>query len=115
MQESGGNVRVRSTASWQGIVNTGIMQAHNGVTFDPDNPEGSIWQMINDGTMGTTSRDGMKQCLDHRGGNYYLAFREYNSGASGVNLQHLGDGMGATGPYVEKIANRLMGHVWAEM
>jgi len=114
MQESGGNVRVTSTSSWQGVHNTGIMQAHNGVSFNSADPAGSIRQMIVDGTEGTASGDGLKQCLQHQG-NYYAAFREYNSGAIGTNVKNLNDGGGATGDYVDKIANRLMGHVWAGM
>lgn len=115
MQESGGNVRVSSTTSWEGVVSTGIMQAHNGASFNSGDADGSICQMVRDGTMGTPSGDGLKQCLDHRGWNYYLKFREYNSGAQSFNIGDLGDGMGATGSYVEKMANRLMGHVWGDM
>ena len=85
MQESGGNVRVGNTSCWQGVVNTGIVQTHDGARFNPGNPEGSIRQMVVDGTIGTSSGDGLKQCLEHRGWNYYVAFREYNSGALGVN------------------------------
>jgi LysM repeat protein len=114
MQESGGNLRVSSTSSWEGVHNTGIMQAHNGVSFNQYNPVGSIQQMIVDGTMGTSSGDGLLQCLQHQG-NYYAAFREYNSGRNGVNLQNLNDGMGATGNYVNDMANRLMGHIWDGM
>lgn len=66
MQESGGNVRVKSTSSWQGVHNTGIMQAHNGSVFSASNPVGSILQMVKDGTMGTSSGDGLLQCLQHQ-------------------------------------------------
>lgn len=115
LQESGGNVRVKSTSSWEGVHNTGLMQAHNGSSFDESDPKGSIEKMVRDGTMGTKWGDGLVQCLKHQGGDYYRAFREYNSGRLGVNVKDLSDGMGATDDYVEKMANRLLGHTWAGM
>lgn len=30
-------------------------------------------------------------------------------------MKNLSDGMGATNDYVEKMANRLMGHIWNGM
>lgn len=48
VQESGGNVRVGSTEN--GVRNPGLMQSHNGVSFDANNPEGSILQMVRDGS-----------------------------------------------------------------
>ncbi|KAH8651545.1 hypothetical protein BGZ60DRAFT_361833, partial [Tricladium varicosporioides] len=104
MQESGGNVHVGNT--FNGIVNTGIMQAFNGVNFDPNNEEGSILQMIRDGSEGSSNGPGLKQALAQYG-NYYIAFRTYNSGSP--NLADLNDARGATGDYVQKMANRLMG------
>jgi LysM repeat protein len=110
MQESGGNVRVGNT--FNGVNNTGIMQAFNGVSFDPNNPSGSILQMIRDGTEGTASGPGLKQAYAQYG-NYYIAFRIYNSGS--VDLADLNDPKGATAAYVVDTANRLMGHTWAGM
>ncbi|KAL8992455.1 MAG: hypothetical protein Q9169_007094 [Polycauliona sp. 2 TL-2023] len=104
VQESGGNVRVGSTNN--GVRNPGIMQSHNGVGFDERDPEGSILQMVRDGTEGTRDGDGLKQLVE-RYGNYYEAFRGYNSGS--VNKNDLNDPVGATGDYVQKAANRLMG------
>ncbi|KAL8647852.1 MAG: hypothetical protein Q9226_006258 [Calogaya cf. arnoldii] len=110
VQESGGNVRVGSTNN--GVHNPGIMQSHNGVSFNPADPEGSILQMVRDGTEGTIHGDGLKQ-LYAKYGNYYEAFRGYNSGS--VNKNDLNDPVGATGNYVQKAANRLMGHSWPGM
>jgi LysM repeat protein len=110
MQESGGNVRIPTTNN--GVRNPGIMQSHNGVAFDPAHPAESILQMVRDGTEGTKDGPGLKQ-LRAKYGNYYSAFRAYNSGS--VNEKDLNDPVGATGDYVQKTANRLMGHVWPGM
>lgn len=110
MQESGGNVRVGTTNN--GVGNPGIMQSHAGVAFNPSDPQGSILQMVRDGTEGTASGDGLKQ-LYAKYGNYYEAFRGYNSGS--VDKANLNDPVGATGTYVQSVANRLMGHKWAGM
>lgn len=94
-----------------GINNTGLMQAHNGVSFDPNNPQKSITQMVRDGTAGVpgpTGGDGLQQ-LVHRYGNFFVACRGYNSGDGGIRMQNLSDGGGATSSYVSDIANRLMG------
>jgi hypothetical protein len=114
MQESSGNVHVQTTVSPDGSVrNPGLMQSHNGVEFDPSDPQGSILQMIKDGTLGTPSGDGLVQCLsgnsDPQYGdkNIYNAIRCYNSGS--VDKSNLNDAMGATTSYVSDIANRLMG------
>ncbi|OAG39866.1 hypothetical protein AYO21_05932 [Fonsecaea monophora] len=113
MQESGGNVRVHTTVSPDGTVrNPGIMQSHNGAEFNPQQAAQSILQMVRDGTEGTKSGDGLKQCFQHQG-NWYAALREYNSGR--VDVNDLNNGMGATGGYVRDVANRLMGHVWNGM
>lgn len=110
MQESGGNVRIPTTDN--GVRNPGLMQSHNGVEFNPGDPAGSILQMVRDGTEGTRDGDGLKQCFQHQG-NWYAAFREYNSGS--VNVNDLNDPVGATASYVRDAANRLMGHVWDNM
>ena len=110
MQESGGNVRVGTTNN--GVGNPGIMQSHAGVAFNPRDAQGSILQMVRDGTEGTSSGDGLKQ-LYARYHNYYEAFRGYNSGS--VDQRDLNDPVGATGTYVQSVANRLMGHKWPGM
>ncbi|KAL8685929.1 MAG: hypothetical protein Q9218_007461 [Villophora microphyllina] len=107
VQESGGNVRIPTTNN--GVRNPGIMQSHNGVAFNPADPRGSILQMVRDGTQGTRDGDGLMQ-LHKKYGNYYEAFRGYNSGS--VNRSNLNDPVGATADYVQKAANRLMGHSW---
>lgn len=88
------------------------MQSHNGVEFNPNDPAGSILQMIRDGTEGTKDGPGLKQ-LHAQYGDYYSAFRAYNSGS--VNANDLNDPVGATNTYVQSAANRLMGHVWNNM
>ncbi|KAL9624354.1 MAG: hypothetical protein Q9160_001316 [Pyrenula sp. 1 TL-2023] len=110
VQESGGNVRVPTTNN--GVRNPGLMQSHNGAEFNAADPAGSILQMVRDGTTGTRDGDGLKQCFEKQG-NWYAAFRMYNSGR--VNSGDLNDPVGATGGYVRDAANRLMGHVWAGM
>ncbi|KAN0096592.1 hypothetical protein V8E51_015397 [Hyaloscypha variabilis] len=110
MQESGGNVNVGNTNN--GVNNTGIMQAFNGVSFNPSDPAGSILQMVRDGTEGTASGPGFKQAFEQYG-NYYVALRVYNSGS--VDLNQLNDPLGATANYVADVANRLMGHTWPNM
>lgn len=107
MQESSGNVNVQTTISPDGSVrNPGLMQSHNGVAFDSNNPQGSILQMVRDGTEGTSSGDGLTQLLKQYG-DIYSALRGYNSGS--VNPNNLSDGLGATNSYVSDVANRLLG------
>ncbi|MCJ1284965.1 hypothetical protein MMC26_004302 [Xylographa opegraphella] len=110
VQESGGDVHVGSTNN--GVHNPGLMQSHNGVSFDANDAEGSILQMVRDGTEGTKDGDGLKQLLAQYG-NFYEAFRAYNSGA--VNTADMNDPKGATASYVRDAANRLMGHEWNGM
>jgi hypothetical protein len=93
--------------------NTGIMQAFDGANFDARDEAGSILQMIRDGTSGTAKGPGLRQNLEKWNGDIYVALRGYNSGS--VNLEDLNDPMGATPDYVQKIANRLMGHTWPGM
>lgn len=80
-------------------------QAYDGASFNPSDPAGSIRQMINDGAVGTSKGPGLKQAFDSKG-NWYSAFRKYNSGS--VNAADLNDPRGATGDYVQKVANRLV-------
>ena len=107
MQESQGNVHVRTTVSPDGSVrNPGLMQSHNGAEFSNADPRGSILQMVRDGVEGTKFGDGLTQ-LVRRYGNVYAALRGYNSGS--VDQSNLSNGLGATNSYVSDIANRLMG------
>lgn len=114
MQESGGNIYVATTPSPppNSVMNTGIMQAHDGTPLNIDNPGTSVLTMIREGTEGTPRGDGLKQCFA-KWGNWYEAFRAYNSGS--VNQGDLSDGLGATNRYVSDVANRLQGHVWDGM
>lgn len=113
MQESHGKVRVNSTTSpGAGVNNTGIMQAHNGASFDEADPQGSILRMVRDGAGGVpgpAGGDGYKQLLDRYGNDFYVAARGYNSGDLGINHQDLSSGGGATNAYCSDIANRLCG------
>ncbi|KAH8679972.1 hypothetical protein BGZ60DRAFT_401046 [Tricladium varicosporioides] len=114
VQESGGDPRVGDTAVTHR--NPGLMQSHNGVSFNPADPKGSILQMVRDGVEGTIGQpgggNGLKQELE-KYGNYYEAFRGYNSGS--VNKNDLNDPFQATGHYVVNMANRLVGHEWNTM
>ncbi|KAJ6256478.1 hypothetical protein Dda_8340 [Drechslerella dactyloides] len=92
---------------YNGVRNPGLMQSHNGAEFNPAAPVTTIRQMIIDGTMGTAYGDGLVQLLN-RYGNYYKAFRGYNSGSIAASGD-LSNGNGATPCYVSDIANRLLG------
>ncbi|CZT01403.1 hypothetical protein WAI453_006903 [Rhynchosporium graminicola] len=115
MQESGGNVRNPTTLSPAPdfVKNTGLMQAHNGQEWDERYPEWCVERMIRDGVQGTQYGDGLIQCFHKWDRNWYHACRAYNSGC--VNREDLSDGITATGHYVERIANRLIGNQWAGM
>lgn len=108
MQESSGNVHVISTNN--GVENNGLMQSHNGVSYDPSNPAKSILQMIKDGTLGTNGQpgggDGLEQTVQNFGG-LWQGIRAYNSGH--VDDSDLSDGLGSTNSYCSDVANRLMG------
>lgn len=120
MQESNGCVRVPTTEN--GVTNPGLMQSHDGtgtcvktvngaeVGVTPC-PKSTIHQMINDGTAGTSSGAGLKQCLAQATGSgatqYYQAARIYNSGSLAAS-GNLGQG-GATACYVSDLTNRLVG------
>jgi hypothetical protein len=89
MQVSSSNARVRTTNN--SVRNPDQMQSHNGVEFDPRNPDGSILQMIRDSTEGTKDGDGLKQCIA-KYENLYARLRAYNSGS--VKELDLTDGIG---------------------
>jgi glucan 1,3-beta-glucosidase len=108
--QSSGNVYVPCTNN--GVQNCGLMQAYAGsVSFDPNNPQGSITQMIIDGTQGTAQGGGLVQWFNNdnvganTGGNPYNVLRGYNSGS--INFGDLDDPQGATASYVSDVANRL--------
>ncbi|ESZ97766.1 hypothetical protein SBOR_1848 [Sclerotinia borealis F-4128] len=116
MQESNGCIRAPTTV--YSISNPGLMQSHegsgscnSGSSVQNPCPKSEMVQMITDGTAGTSSGDGLKQCITGSGATdvsmYYKAARIYNSGsiASGGNL---GDGV-ATHCYATDVANRLTG------
>ncbi|TVY71428.1 hypothetical protein LSUE1_G009850, partial [Lachnellula suecica] len=115
MQESNGCVRAPTTN--YGVVNPGLMQSHDGTGTCNDGsvqnpcPSSEITQMITDGTAGTTSGDGLQQCITQSGATddskYYKAARIYNSGSI-ASTKNLGAGV-ATHCYASDIANRLLG------
>ena len=116
MQESKGCVRVKPTEN--GVHNPGLMQSHNGsgTCFGVNPcPSSTILQMIRDGTSGTSSGDGLKQCLaktsavvgTKNGRAYFGAARMYNSGS--VNYSNLNQGFNSVACYASDIANRLTG------
>ena len=86
------------------------MQSHQGVDCIGQTPcpASVITQMIQDGTGGTSSGDGLKQALTgDQAIDFYKAARIYNSGsldASGNLATN-----GATPCYASDIANRLIG------
>lgn len=93
------------------------MQAFTGsVSFNPNDRDGSILQMVRDGTQGTSVGPGYVQWITQNSqtayagatqGNPYQAARGYNSGS--INFSNLSDGKGATEAYVSDLANRLQG------
>ncbi|KAH9845760.1 Lysozyme-like domain superfamily [Teratosphaeria destructans] len=109
LQESAGCVLAKSTTSSSGVKNPGLMQTHNGHTFDANHANKSILAMVQDGTQGTSSGDGLVQNLNLYG-NAYKAARAYNSGYV-PKSGNLSEAAGATACYVSDVANRLMG--WA--
>lgn len=121
MQESEGCVRVPTTNN--GVVNPGLMQSHDGTGTCADTnpcPQSEITQMIEDGTEGTSSGDGLEQLiaevqahldLDIAPRVYYSAARLYNSGS--IDYSNLDDGLGSTDCYASDVANRLTGWVLA--
>lgn len=110
LPQSVGCVHVPTTNN--GVRNPGLMQSHNGATFNPQKQKESIVQMIRDGTQGTKSGDGLVQLIN-KSGNVYAASRMYNSGSIAPD-GNLSNGNGATACYVSDIANRLTGWVNAK-
>ncbi|KAF2483044.1 hypothetical protein BDY17DRAFT_250715, partial [Neohortaea acidophila] len=123
MQESKGCVRVITTNG--GVVNPGLMQSHDGSgTCNSGGiggpglvpcPNSEIVQMIKDGTDGTSSGDGLQQCLSQSPGTtlsqkVYQAATIYNSGNLPANL----DDNTSTKCYASDVANRLTGWTTAQ-
>lgn len=112
MQETKGCTRVPTTNN--GVTNPGLMQSHNGSKCEKTEVpclKNKIALMVKDGTSGTSSGDGLKQCLAKAKGKdsvqFYEAARIYNSGSyKGVDLS---DANGATKCYSSDVANRLTG------
>lgn len=120
IQESGGCVRVPTTN--YGVRNPGLMQGHNGAATCNDEghvqnpcPTSDINQMVSEGSAGTTSGDGLAQCINESGASdvsaFYKGARIYNSGSLDPS-GNLGAGV-ATHCYASDIANRLTGWVSA--
>lgn len=130
MQESTGCVRVITTE--YSVFNPGLMQSHNGTgTCNTNNaplglpgvagdgvvqtpcPASEIQQMIQDGAGGTSSGDGLEQCLQKQGhtdvSGIYRTARMYNGGSIDPSGD-LGKGC-CTLCYASDIANRMTGWV----
>lgn len=115
MQESKGCVRVPTT--FGSVANPGLMQDHAGshscYNVNPC-PNDQIVGMIQDGTTGTSSGEGLLQILNRlstRGSQkVYQASRIYNSGSIPPS-GNLSEG-GATSSYASDIADRLGGCVF---
>ena len=117
MQESNGCVRVITTN--YGVNNPGLMQDHDGTgscniggVVQTPCPASEITQMITDGTEGTASGDGLKQCIAETKVSdvsmYYGGARIYNGGLGGYHPDNLGEGC-CTLCYSSDVANRLTG------
>lgn len=113
VQESLGCVYVGTTTSpgQSAVPNPGLMQSHNGSSYDVNDSANSIVRMLRDGTEGTKYGDGLVQ-LVNKYGNVYEAARGYNSGS--VNSTDLNQAFGATATYVSDIGNRLTGWLYAD-
>ncbi|QKX54151.1 uncharacterized protein TRUGW13939_01235 [Talaromyces rugulosus] len=118
LQESSGCVNVCGSTNPDPSQpdNPGLMQSDGGSTFvgnsaSTSDQQQSIIQMIIDGAQGTSDGDGLVQCINQYG-NIYEAARCYNSGS--VDSSDLNDGEGATNSYVNDIANRMTGWLYAD-
>ncbi|KAH6656891.1 hypothetical protein BKA67DRAFT_173283 [Truncatella angustata] len=108
MQESTGNVGVRTTTNADGHFTAGLMQCDGSPGFPGQHglSQEQITSMVRAGT------NHFKLNLKDFGNadnadTIYKALREYNSGS--VNPNDLSDGRGATAAYVSDVANRLLG------
>jgi len=112
IQETNGCPLVSHTTSSGGTRNPGLMQSHNGHSYNPKHSRLSILLMIQDGTQGTDAGWGLVDNLNLYG-NPYRAMRGYNSGYI-PESGDLSEKAGATACYVSDMANRLTGWVRAE-
>ncbi|KAK0665414.1 hypothetical protein QBC41DRAFT_358862 [Cercophora samala] len=110
MQESTGNVGVRTTWNMDGVATAGLMQASGSPGYPGQHglSQDQITGMVRHGT------EHYKRNLREFGDGWnaetiYKALRAYNSGR--VNQGDLSDGLGATGAYVSDLANRLCGRL----
>lgn len=117
MQESNGCVRVITTV-WS-FANPGLMQTNQGKgscneggNVQTPCPSSEILQMVQDGTLGTATGDGLKQTISESGASdvsmYYKGARIYNGGLGGWVKTDLGQGC-CTKCYASDVANRLRG------
>lgn len=130
MQESKGCVRVWTTS--YSVANPGIMQTHAGTgtcntgissggppaaagTISNPCPKDQIELMVQEGTAGTSSGDGLKQlgAVGTDAKAYYAAARKYNSGSVAADGDLSSVASVATKCYASDIANRVMGWVGA--
>ncbi len=115
MQESKGCVRVPTT--YYSVANPGLMQDHAGshtcYNVNPC-PNDQVVGMIQDGTTGTSSGEGLQQILNRLSTSgsqkVYQAARIYNSGSIPAD-GNLSEG-GSTSSYASDIADRLGGCVF---
>ncbi|KAA8575619.1 hypothetical protein MFRU_020g00220 [Monilinia fructicola] len=118
MQESGGCVRAPTTVGSH--ANPGLMQDHDGVhscnnggVVQYSCPAYTIYGMVQEGTQGTATGDGLQQLLAQAGGGHtahahYIAARLYNSGSYQWGTD-LGAPQWGTSCYASDVVNRLLG------
>ncbi|KAM0715170.1 hypothetical protein Q7P37_009635 [Cladosporium fusiforme] len=109
LQETHGCAKVKSTTSYGGVKNPGLMQSNDGAEWNSHHANQSIFDMVQDGVQGTATGDGLVMGLDYFN-NTYSAARYYNSGLI-PKSGNLSEAAGATACYVSDLANRLTG--WA--
>jgi hypothetical protein len=102
-----GCAKVKMTKSYGGVSNPGLMQSHGGTQFNSHHANQSIYDMVQDGTQGTATGDGLVANLIYYG-DAYTAARGYNSGIQPLS-GNLSEAEGATACYVSDLANRLTG------
>jgi hypothetical protein len=102
-----GCAKVKMTKSYGGVSNPGLMQSHGGTEFSSSHANQSIYDMVQDGTQGTATGDGLVANLIYYG-DAYTAARGYNSGIQPLS-GNLSEAEGATACYVSDLANRLTG------
>jgi len=110
MQESTGNVGVRTTVNADGHGTAGLMQCDGSPGFPGRHglTQAQITSMVRAGT--NHYKANLKEFGDgYNADTIYKALRAYNSGS--VNPNNLSDGRGATPSYVSDVANRLLGRV----